>query len=433
MVIKVECTASIKKGKGNFRHNDRTIKNISEKNRSWNPELSINNYVMKNEKIQDVYEELFGDALEDYNKKKRDSGRPGLQIKNYYDHISRSKQEKTHYELVIEVGNTDLIEKGSEEEKKTRQVLDEFCADFEKRNPNFKVVQMIRHEDEAMICHTHIAFVPYCKGGKKGLAVKNSLGGAFTAMGYGRNGFGKWRAAEEEELARVMARHGLEFVRADSHFNGISINEVKEKKKAYVHEAQKEIEKIQIPEKKVDEHFLTKKRTVTLDENEYDDLIKKHLLEVEKLKKEQEIEKLNKEKYRKKVQELKAKPYIQLNEQLEAKNNELSQKTDELLDEKLNLEVENSELKTKVSEIEKLKNENFKLSQKNIELTKQNNKYISSLERLLGRLWTFLKGLDRIMPTVGEYVSQSFKKAEIEFLEENLDVLQPQSQSKERE
>lgn len=296
---------------------------------------------------------------------------------------------------------------------------------------------MIEHNDEDMISHVHIDFVPFSTNNKRGLEVKNSLTGAFKEMGYTRtrDGFNQWRQNEESELAQIMEKHGLEFERADSHFDGISINEVKEKKKAYVREAQKELFKIKVPEKNVDENFFTKKRTVTLKENEYDDLVKKHLLEVEKLKKEKEIEKLNKEKAQIQVQELKNKSYIQLNTELEAKNNELLQKNNSLLDKKNELEIENLDLKTKVSEIEELKKDNFKLTQKNIEVTKQNDNYMSFLERLLARLWAFVIGLDKIMPLVGNRVSQFFKTEEIEFLEENLEVIRSQKskgKSKER-
>lgn len=45
-------TVSIAKGKGYARHNDRSIKNKSSDERSWNPELSAQNIIYKNEPIR---------------------------------------------------------------------------------------------------------------------------------------------------------------------------------------------------------------------------------------------------------------------------------------------------------------------------------------------------------------------------------------------
>ena len=429
----MKCTASIKKGQGSLAHNDRSIKNISEKNRSWDSEKSDQNVIYKNENLKKIYEELFEESLKKYNEKQVEKGHQERQIKNYYEKISRSKQEKLFYEIIVQIGNTDSIEKGSADEDKAKKVLHEFCSDFEKRNPNFKVVQMIEHNDEEMISHVHIDFVPFSTNNKRGLDVKNSLTGAFKEMGYTRtrDGFNQWRQNEEKELAKVMKKYGLEFEHADSHFDGVSINEVKEKKKAYVREAQKELSKINVPEKKVDENFFTKKRTVTLNENEYDDLMKKHVLEIEKLKKEKEIEKLNKEKLRKQVQDLKEKPYAELNEQLETQNRTLEESNAKLTDEKKELENKIIELETKNLEIDRLKNDNFKLTQTNIKLRNQHDEDMSYLERLLARLWSFVKGLSQIIPSVENHVLERFNDDEIEDLENNLAMFQPKEKERE--
>lgn len=373
----MKCTASIHKGKGSLRHNDRSIKNISEKNRSWDPELSGNNYVFKNEKIQDVYNELFGGALIKYNEKQVENGRPGRQIKNYFDHISRSKQEHTHYEIVVDVGNTDLIEKGSEREEKARKALDEFCSDFEKRNPNFKVVQMVRHEDESMISHTHIAFIPFCIGGKKGLEVKNSLGGAFTAMGYGRNGFDKWRQNEEQELIKIMKKHDLEFVRADNHLGGLSMREYKEKQIKIVSEAQKELSELKIEKKEVKVNPITKKRSITLLEGEYDDLAKKNALEIAKIEAEKKKLEFDNRLLKDQIMDLMAKPYIELNDELEFENKILKKDKAELEMEKTNLSKKVNDLDMSLK-IEKAVNRDLRNE-------------IISIENLIIKLWQLIK------------------------------------------
>ena len=96
-------TASIAKGRGYLNHNDRTIKQVN--NRSWKPELSNQNIVYVNEPIQNVYHELFDSALDKYNAKIKQSKNPQRVIKDYYEHISRSKQEKPFYEFIVAFGN----------------------------------------------------------------------------------------------------------------------------------------------------------------------------------------------------------------------------------------------------------------------------------------------------------------------------------------
>ena len=96
-------TVSIAKGRGYLNHNDRSIDRVSEK--SWDPELSRKNVICRNIPIQDAYEQLFGKALSEYNQRQIDVNHPERQIKNYYDHISRSKQEKPFYEFVVAFGN----------------------------------------------------------------------------------------------------------------------------------------------------------------------------------------------------------------------------------------------------------------------------------------------------------------------------------------
>ena len=84
---------SIVKGRGYLNHNDRTIKQVNS--RSWKPELSNQNIVYVNEPIQNVYHELFDSALDKYNAKIKQSKNPQRVIKDYYEHISRSKSTST--------------------------------------------------------------------------------------------------------------------------------------------------------------------------------------------------------------------------------------------------------------------------------------------------------------------------------------------------
>ena len=220
-------TASIVKGRGYLNHNDRTIKQVNS--RSWKPELSNQNIVYVNEPIQNVYHELFDSALDKYNAKIKQSKNPQRVIKDYYEHISRSKQEKPFYEIIVAFGN--INDKNTEIYPVLQQCLDEYNRDFQSRNPNFYVFQQITHRDEVGIDHTHMDIVPVCSGNTRGLETKNSFSGALKQMGFtGKNAFLDWRRSEEKVMAEILERHGLEFERGDGRQEHLNVRQYQEYK-----------------------------------------------------------------------------------------------------------------------------------------------------------------------------------------------------------
>lgn len=220
-------TASIAKGRGYLNHNDRTIKQVNS--RSWKPELSNQNIVYVNEPIQNVYHELFDSALDKYNAKIKQSKNPQRVIKDYYEHISRSKQEKPFYEFIVAFGNVN--DKNTEIYPVLQQCLDEYNRDFQSRNPNFYVFQQITHRDEIGIDHTHMDIVPVCSGNTRGLETKNSFSGALKQMGFtGKNAFLDWRRSEEKVMAEILERHGLEFERGDGRQEHLNVRQYQEYK-----------------------------------------------------------------------------------------------------------------------------------------------------------------------------------------------------------
>ena len=220
-------TASIVKGRGYLNHNDRTIKQVNS--RSWKPELSNQNIVYVNEPIQNVYHELFDSALDKYNAKIKQSKNPQRVIKDYYEHISRSKQEKPFYEFIVAFGNVN--DKNTEIYPVLQQCLDEYNRDFQSRNPNFYVFQQITHRDEIGIDHTHMDIVPVCSGNTRGLETKNSFSGALKQMGFtGKNAFIDWRRSEEKVMAEILERHGLEFERGDGRQEHLNVRQYQEYK-----------------------------------------------------------------------------------------------------------------------------------------------------------------------------------------------------------
>lgn len=223
-------TVSIAKGRGYARHNDRSLDSKNPEQKSWDTDLSNQNIIYKNEPVRDAYERIFGDALEKYNRSQIEKGRSDRQIKNYYDKISRSKQEKTCYELIIQIGSIE-DKKNPYQYTRVQAALNEFNRSFQKRNPNLQVFQQITHRDEKGMDHTHIMFIPVSTGNKRGLETKNSLSGALKEMGYGRNGFDQWREHELEVIKEIMKEHDLEFELGDGRTEHLNVRQYREYKK----------------------------------------------------------------------------------------------------------------------------------------------------------------------------------------------------------
>lgn len=104
--------------KGSIGHNNRELiaPNV-DKSRTHE------NITLIREDIQKVYHELFDKALEEYNAKQK---RKDRRIKNYYEHINRSKQEKPFYELIFQIGNTEDTHCGTPEAALATKALTDF-------------------------------------------------------------------------------------------------------------------------------------------------------------------------------------------------------------------------------------------------------------------------------------------------------------------
>ena len=94
-------------GRGSVNHNTRKFHA-----KNTDPERSHLNITYCEENIKAVYHELFDEALARYNSKQTRADR---KIKDYYEKIRASKQEKTFHEIILQVGNKDDMHTGSDE------------------------------------------------------------------------------------------------------------------------------------------------------------------------------------------------------------------------------------------------------------------------------------------------------------------------------
>ena len=198
--------------------------------KNTDPERTPMNTEYCNEKIKDVYHELFDDALQRYNQKQKRADR---KIENYYEKIRSGKQEKTFHEIIIQVGNCDNMNAKTSDGELAERILDEYYQDFQKRNPYLKVFSAHLHMDEATP-HLHIDFVPFTTKSKRGLDTRVSLKQALANQGFVGNSkheteWSLWVESEKEALSKVMERYGVEWEQKGTHEKHLSVYDYEKK------------------------------------------------------------------------------------------------------------------------------------------------------------------------------------------------------------
>jgi len=214
---------SVRVDAGVIEHNNREFfaKNV-------NPEKVKDNIIYKQENLREVYQKLFGEALEKYNASKT---KTRDKITDYYEHISRTNKEKLFYEAIIQFGDKDTHAVGSSDGENAKKMLDEYMKEFEKRNPNLYVFNAVMHMDEATP-HIHIDFVPVAKNQKRGLETRVSLKGALSQQGVEAKSIKyserqQWAAKEKIIMAQIAKAHGYEVISKGIHRPHLSVDEYK--------------------------------------------------------------------------------------------------------------------------------------------------------------------------------------------------------------
>lgn len=234
-------------GKGSVNHNSRKFhaKNTDLKRSHWNVEYC-------NQDIQEVYHELFDEALERYNEKQK---RKDRKIEDYYEKIRSGKQEKPFHEIILQIGNKNDMGAETPDGQIAARILDEYMKDFQERNPTLRVFSAHLHMDEATP-HLHIDFVPYTTGSKRGLDTRVSLKQALSALGF-KGGtrmeteLNQWVTAEKQQLAEIMLEHGIEWEQKGTHEKHLSLLDFEKQERA------KEVAALQEQKAELEEHNAT--------------------------------------------------------------------------------------------------------------------------------------------------------------------------------
>lgn len=224
----IKRTISGRIDKGSIGHNNREfIAPNVDKNRTHE------NIILVREDIQKTYHELFDNALEKYNAKQK---RKDRRIKNYYEHINHSKQEKPFYEVLFQIGNIEDTHCGTPEAVVATKVLTDFVNGFQERNPHIRVFDAVIHLNEETP-HVHIDFIPFATEQKRGLSTRNSLSKALEQQGFISEGKNitctkKWIEYEKEQLAEVMKPYGIEWEKLGTHEQHLDVLDYKKKMRA---------------------------------------------------------------------------------------------------------------------------------------------------------------------------------------------------------
>lgn len=236
---------SMPQGKGSQMHNRREYEKIGKSvPDNIDVSKSSENIILVDKDIKQAYQEIFGEALEQYNSKQKRADR---KIYDYYDHIKKSKNgEKLFYEDVIQWGKKEDF-KSAEMRYKAQKALLQYAKTFEERNANLRLIGAYIHMDEASP-HLHIDYVPVAEGYSRGLTKRNSLDRAMKAMGYmpenesrKNNATKLWKENERAYFGNICRRFGLEVEsELKSDRNSLTVEEYKEARDSMVGGIEKE-------------------------------------------------------------------------------------------------------------------------------------------------------------------------------------------------
>ena len=291
-------TISAMSGKGSINHNRRifTAENVDPTRSHLNVEYCYT-------PIEQAYDQLFGEALAEYNAKQKRKDRC---IDNYYEKIRQSKQEKPFYEVIFQIGNKDDMGAAMENGELAARVLDKFLHDFIKRNPQLHVYSAHLHMDEATP-HLHIDFIPFTTGSKRGLSTRVSLKQALVDQGITGEGRSMterdlWVQREKESLAELMLEHGIEWEQKGEHREHLSVLEYKKEQRAQeLTELEQTIQKVQQQQvsikavEQIEAKPLPLTSKVMVEREDYDRLVTTAQKYVVQEKKESKLKKLLKE------------------------------------------------------------------------------------------------------------------------------------------
>lgn len=248
-----ECTVSVVRGEGAIKHNNREY---GENTPAHIDKSRANlNYYIKQEPISEAYQNLFGEAIREYDLNQKRADRRYGSTDKYLDKMERSKQQKPFDEIIIQFG--DMFshgilprEKGqgiNAEADEAKIMLIEAYKRFEAAYPNLHFFNVTLHMDEATP-HIHADYIPYADFGK-GLKRRVALDKGLQAMGFKPSATAKtpleaWQQDTRRIMTEVAREHGYKVIET----GGKTLHRSVEAYKRDVAELDRKIERQAVPE-----------------------------------------------------------------------------------------------------------------------------------------------------------------------------------------
>ena len=135
---------------------------------------------------KEAYEQIFGEAFREYNGKQKKKAR---QFNSYWEKVKKSKDLVPVREALITIGNSEQMPDAETQ----KAIYKDFLEQFQKNNPNMKVIGAYYHDDEMRndgnggyikgASHMHLDYIPVAFKCGRGQKVQNSLNGALLEQG----------------------------------------------------------------------------------------------------------------------------------------------------------------------------------------------------------------------------------------------------------
>ena len=203
--------------------------------------LTEQNVIVRDIPVRQAYAEIFDKSVEEYNAKQKRSDR---KIDCYYDKIKADKRKHLVYECIVQIGDRDDTGHTAEPEK---QALKKFAEEWDKRNPNLRLIGAYIHCDEPDgTVHMHMDYIPVAEC-TRGMRLQNSLDRALCQQGFHSENIHQtaqiaWQDKEREALCAICRELNIDAQRNQGISEGRNYLTPREYRKA------KEQQKAQIDE-----------------------------------------------------------------------------------------------------------------------------------------------------------------------------------------
>lgn len=298
--------------KGNFNHNRRTLSKVPE---NVDPTRTAFNKILIDKDIRQVYKEVFGEALAEYNANQVAKKHPERQKKDYYSSICHDKKTEPFREAVVQIGNKDKQLPRWE----SNEILQKFLKQFQENNPQLVVVGAYIHNDEATP-HMHIDYVPVATY-SKGLKTRVSNDKALNQMGY--KTWNDWKDSQMSCLENLVREQGYDREHMNNSNRHIAdVEKFKRVQKEVERLANNKLEEMELPDIPVPEikiNPVTKSELIKFTKAEFEQIkqvIEYQQTQIASLEAQKNTLSADLEISKQTINQIKNKPYVLENERL---------------------------------------------------------------------------------------------------------------------